>query len=395
LKDYLYIDVSCKQFNCNNERVCGDVFLSKKLKEEGRSIVVLSDGLGHGVMANMLSTITATMAMNFASNYKEYDLIAETILKALPVDKEKHSSFATFTIVDIEPDGKASILEYENPQCLIFRGSELYEPQWTCMVLNVKRDIGKEIHFCTFDIQQNDRIVIFSDGVSQAGMGSNNYPAGWGVDEVHKYIKQAILRQPDINSSDLAYKVVFEAYKKDDYTSKDDISCAVLYFRQPRKLLVCTGPPSDPMKDKEFADMFKNFDGRKILCGGTTADIISRELDLKIDDTKPVQEDVDLPPMNYMEGVDLLTEGILTLTKVSNILQNYSPNYKFGKGPADKIVQMLIESDDILLLVGTKINEAYQDANIPIELEARRTIVRRIASILEEVFLKKVKIMFI
>jgi hypothetical protein len=230
--------------------------------------------------------------------------------------------------------------------------------------------------------------------VSQSGMGSLQYPAGWGTENAYSYVMQQITKMSDISASKLAYKVIAEAYKNDGFACKDDTSCAVVYFREPRKLLICTGPPFEEEKDKDLARMLNEFDGRKIICGGTTGDIIARELKLAVADGQE-QEDPELPPLSFMQDIDLYTEGILTLSKVHKILIAYNNSYKLEKGPADQIVRLILESDDISFLVGTRINEAHQDPNVPVELEIRRTIVRRIEKMLEEKFLKNVVVKFI
>jgi len=393
VNDQFYLDVSCRQIPCNGERVCGDVYLARNFKEEDRNIIVLSDGLGHGVKANMLGILTTSMALNFTREHKETNRIAETILSTLPIDSEKQISFATFSIVDIETDGHITLLEYENPQCLVLRGTEIFIPEWTCLLLNVDRKIGKELKTCSFKAQLNDRIVLFTDGVTQAGMGSPHAPMGWGTEAVHQFVVEQVKKNPSIDSADLAYRVVSEANKKDGFVSRDDTSCVVIYFRKPRQLLICTGPPSDTAKDHEMALKVKAFTGRKIICGGITGTIIARELNLKIDE-RPIVTDPELPPMNHMEGVDLLTEGILTLNKVHKILENYHSNYTFSHGPADQIAQMLLTSDDIHFLVGTAINTTHHEASLPVELEIRRTVVRRIVRTLEEKFLKHVHVEF-
>ena len=103
-----YIEVACDQRNYGNERICGDVFISRKVKEENRTIVVLSDGMGHGVKANVLATLTATLAVNFTMEHKAVDKIADIIMNTLPVCSDRHMSYSTFTIVDIEHDGLAA-----------------------------------------------------------------------------------------------------------------------------------------------------------------------------------------------------------------------------------------------------------------------------------------------
>lgn len=389
-----HIEVNCQQNLCDGQRVCGDVFLTKKVREEGRIILVLSDGMGHGVKANMLGILTATMAVNFTREHKEMNSIAEIILKTLPVDSEKKTSYSTFSIVDIEANGKVTILEYENPECLILRGNEKIEPEWTCVLLDTKRKVGKEIHSCTFYAQKDDRIVLFTDGTAQSGMGSMQYPTGWGIENIHNYVKQQVHKTHDLSAAKLAFKVISEAYKNDDFSCKDDTSCAVVSFREPRKLLICTGPPINEDKDKEMARTLQEFEGKKIVCGGSTGEILRRELKVEIVEGKE-REDKELPPISYMEGVDLYTEGILTLNKTHRILNAYTNNYKLEKGPADQIVRVMLDSDEIYFLVGTKINETNQDPNLPVDLEIRRTVVRRIERVLDEKFLKNVTVRFI
>jgi len=114
-----FIEVNSQQRNHHGERICGDVFLSENVREESRIITVLSDGMGHGVKANILATLTSTMALNFTKEHKEPDRIAEIIMNTLPVCSERKISYATFSIVDLESDGRANILEYDNPRCII------------------------------------------------------------------------------------------------------------------------------------------------------------------------------------------------------------------------------------------------------------------------------------
>jgi len=392
-KDF-FIEVNSQQRNHDVERICGDVFLYKYIKEEDRVIAVLSDGMGHGVKANILATLTSTMALNFTREHKEIDRIAEIIMNTLPVCSERKISYSTFTIIDIESSGRANILEYDNPPAIILRGNREFDPSWKNVVLEKGKHTGKVLRTCTFVPEKEDRIILCSDGVSQSGMGSELYPFGWERDNVAVYASTLVSGETSISASVLAGKIVTMAHKNDSYRAKDDISCAILYFREPRKLLLCTGPPFEKEKDAELASKVKGFSGKVILCGGTTADIIARELNRKIVD-ELVFEDPDLPPESFMEGIDLVTEGILTLQKVNEILKTYNNSVRLGKGPADKIVKLLMESDEIHFIIGTRINIAHQDPNLPVELEIRRTVVKRIARLLEEKWLKNITFEYI
>lgn len=392
-KNNIHIDVNCQQINHEGERICGDVFISKKIEQENRIICVLSDGMGHGVKANMLAILTATMAVNFAKEHKEPTKIAEIIMKTLPVCSVRQISYSTFTIIDIEIGGRVSILEYDNPQCTIFRKNEPFNPGWQCLLLEEGKN-KKELLYTSFEPQKEDRILFWSDGISQSGLGSDKYPFGWGVSEMVKFVTEKIKKSPIISARKLSVLTVNKAFQNDNYHAKDDTSCASIYFREPRKLLLCTGPPIRKSSDKELAETVKNFPGRKVIAGGTTADIIAREFDVKIIDSLDF-DDPDLPPESEMKGIDLVTEGILTLSKVANILKNYTSDQDLGDGPADKMVKLFIRSDEIHILVGTKINIAHQDPTLPVELEIRRTVAKRIARLLDQKFLKGGSVKFI
>lgn len=394
MEQNFYVEVNCQQKFHDGEHICGDVFLSERVKEENRIVIVLSDGMGHGVKAAVLATLTATMALNFTKEHKEFNRIAEIIMNTLPVCSERRISYSTFTIIDIEIDGQVKILEYDNPQSIVLRGNDIFEPAWSNIILDSEKNKGKELRYCSFYPKKEDRIIFFSDGVMQSGMGSEKYSFGWGRNNALHYALELINTNPNISASKLASKIVSIAASNDNYKPKDDTSCGVIYFREPRQLLICTGPPFEKDKDIELGNKVRNFQGKKIVCGATTADIVSRELNQKITDSFEF-EDPDLPPISYMDGIDLITEGILTLGKVNEILKVYNSAFSLNKGPADSIVRLLLESDEIHMIIGTRINIAHQDPNLPVELEIRRTVVKRIARLLEEKYLKEVFIQYI
>jgi hypothetical protein len=389
-----FIEINSQQRNHDGERICGDVFLYRYIKEEDRVIAVLSDGMGHGVKANILATLTSTMAINFTREHKQVERIAEIIMNTLPVCSERKISYSTFTIIDIEGSGKATILEYDNPSSIVLRGNKVFDPTWEKVVLEKGKHAGKILKFCTFMPEKEDRIIFCSDGVSQSGMGSEEFPFGWERDNIEAYAARLVSSESSISASMLSGKIVTMAHKNDNYKARDDISCATIYFREPRKMLLCTGPPFDKEKDKELAAKVTGYNGKVILCGGTTADIVARELNRKIVD-ELIFEDPELPPESFLEGIDLVTEGILTLQKVNELLKTFNNSVRLGKGPADKIVKMFMESDEIHFIIGTRINIAHQDPNLPVELEIRRTVIKRIARLLEEKWLKKVSFEYI
>lgn len=393
MDEKFYIEINCQQKNHSDERVCGDVFLSKKIKEEGRIIIVLSDGLGHGIKANLLAILTSTLAASFTEERQSINRITDIITNTLPVDEVKQLNYSTFTILEIDGEGEIKILEFENPGTLIFRGGRLYEPIWNGIVIESAKNNGREVLSTSFIPQKEDRIVFCTDGVVQSGLGSELYPTGWGQDNFKDFVLESISEEHDISAVKLAGRVINKANLNDQFFPKDDMSCAVVYFREPRKLMICTGPPQNEEDDNEYAAILEAFSGKKIICGATTSDIIAREWKKEITDSNIIT-DPELPPVSHMEGTELITEGILTLSKVNEILKAYNQSTKMGKGPADEIVKLILDSDEIHFLSGTKINVAHQDPTLPMDLELRRTVVHRITRVLEEKFLKEVSMRF-
>jgi hypothetical protein len=250
------------------------------------------------------------------------------------------------------------------------------------------------LHFTQFQSQLGDRIIMFSDGVTQSGIGTDDYPLGWGEEEAGAYIRSVILQDPNISARNLAQKIVDKAYWNDRNRAMDDITCGVLYFREPRRLMVLSGPPIDKSKDPEIASILQSFSGRKIICGGTTATIVARELKKQIHiDMHDINREV--PPVSAMEGVDLITEGTITLAKVVEILEKDLNPDTLPQNGATRLVNYLFDSDIIHFVIGTKINDAHQDPNVPVELEIRRNIIKNIVRLMENKYLKETVLQFI
>jgi hypothetical protein len=387
-----FIDVDfCRQAKAG-QVVAGDVFLSRKIKEEGRVITVLSDGLGSGVKAGVLANLTATMALRYTAAFVDVRQSAKTIMDTLPVCEKRKISYSTFTIVDLDEDGKTRVIEHGNPPLVLLRGQSPVPIERASLTLETWKD--RVIHYSEFDTQLGDRIVFFSDGVSQSGLGRVGLPLGWGQDRITNFLQRQISAENEISSRELSRKLVGEALVNDGRAAKDDITCGAIYYRRPRRLLVITGPPFSKERDGELAELVQTFDGRKAICGGTTAGIISRLLGRPVTmDLKNL--DPEIPPPAVMEGVDLVTEGTVTLAKVSEILERGNPNEPARKNPATDLVSLMLQSDIVEFVVGTRINEAHQDPNIPVELDLRRNIIRKIAALLETRYLKEAMVRFI
>ena len=192
----------------------------------------------------------------------------------------------------------------------------------------------------------------------------------------------------------MARKIAIHARQIDSFEPKDDITSGVIYLRHPRLLLLVTGPPFSETRDQELASVVKSFNGRKVICGGTTAQILSRELDEEIEmDLDNL--DPEIPPPSRMEGVELITEGTLTLSKVAEMLESGQKPETARSNAASDLVSILLDSDVIYFVVGTRVNEAHQDPNLPVELDIRRNIINKIAALLEEKYLKDTQKRFI
>ena len=388
-----FIEVDSCQRAKSGQLISGDVFLSEKVKQEGRIVTVLSDGLGSGVKASVLATMTATMALKFTASAMDMRRSAEIIMDTLPICSVRKISYSTFTVVDMASTGETRIIEHGNPPFLLVRPKGGPSVQKT--EVRPERWQDRVISFSSFDVQREDRIIFFSDGITQAGMGEFRTPLGWGLEGVDKFVREKIDRYPHISARELSRLLVARAVEIDGLSAKDDITCGVVYFRSPRQLLVMTGAPFNRSHDRDLARMAERTLGRKVICGGTTANIVSRLLnrELEIDMRQRLHPKV--PPAARMEGFDLVTEGTLTLGEVLRLLEDGFAPEEMESNPAVRLAAMLLDSDIVKFAVGTRINEAHQDPNIPVELDLRRNIVKRIAELLESKYMKRVVIQYV
>ncbi|NLF94247.1 MAG: SpoIIE family protein phosphatase [Oligosphaeraceae bacterium] len=388
----MFIDLGFAQRCKHGENICGDAFKFVKTGEGSCLVAVLSDGLGSGVKANILSSMTSVMAMKFACQ-KPFSVLraAETMMSALPICSVRKISYATFTILNASVSGEIRVIEMGNPPFLYFQGlahqvlagEELTSPRWQ----------DRTMKQYTFQAEEGDRILFFSDGISQAGLGTVAYPLGWTEPDYCRYLSEVLEQQPDISSQQLCQLLTRQALSKESGgINLDDMTCACVYFRQRREMLLFTGPPYDARRDGECAAYLAAFPGDKVISGGTSADIVARELGREVNtDLQDINGVV--PPQANMAGIDLVTEGVFTLTRAIAYLEN------FAGAPADnaagRLVEILLRNDAIHFLVGTRVNEAHQDPNLPQELDIRRNIVGKLAEVLRNKYYKEVDIKYI
>ena len=390
LTEDLFIDTGYSQCCHFEEKACGDAVAFKRIIPEERLLAVMADGLGHGVKANILALMTTTMALRFVAEDREIVHSAEIIMDALPICRVRHISYATFTIVDTRLGGLTRVVEMGNPEFILLRGGKPLEIDGREFASPKYRD--RTMTAYSFQVQPQDRLIFFSDGVSQAGLGTPDFPLGWRNSGVREYVLKQVAEKPDISAQELSERILREAIAHEPgLRPKDDITAVCLYYREPHKMLLFTGPPFDQNRDAECARMLKAFPGTKVICGGTSAEIIARELNL------PLTVDLnsmggDLPPMSRMPGIDLVTEGIFTLSRAAGYLEK-GDHAKLD--PAQQLVELMRRHDIIEFVVGTRINEAHQDPNLPIDLELRRNIIRRLETVLRDRYMKEVRITFV
>lgn len=391
-RENLFIEVEFRQCRKHGQRICGDAGRTLKIPEASRVISVLSDGLGSGVKAAILSTMTAAMACRFCASGLDMVRSAETMISVLPICRVRGISYATFTILDCFAQGTSRVIELDNPPFLWIRGGSVIEARSEWRTSPRWKD--RRLRFSELETQPEDRIVVFSDGITQAGLSTERYPLGWRWEGCRDYVLEQVRANPRISARQLTANILTAALVREPLRqAQDDMTVGVVYFRRPRRLVVLTGPPYARERDAECARIIDQFPGRRVICGGTTAAIVARELGRELT-VMMDKMDPELPPPCHLEGVDLVTEGILTLTRALRVLEGDAPPPP-PDSPASRLVELLLDSDIIDFVVGTRINEAHQDPNLPEDLEIRRNIVRRMRRALEERYLKETTVRYL
>lgn len=392
--DDFFVEVDSCQLCEAGQNVSGDVCLHHKTDD--RIITVLSDGAGSGVGASVVASVIASMVISYARLDEDMMRAARTVIGTFARgDRLSDLRQATFTIVNITPyDGVVRIVEFENPRVVVMRGDRILDLTRCRQPVDCPDGSTIDIFLTRFTAGVEDRIVAYTDGVIQSGAGSRRMPDGWGDGGVAGMLAQSVAADPGISAGELARRVVWHAEMNDLFVVKNDMSCTVVYFRRPRKVLVVTGPPFDGDKDAMLAERVRSFDGKVIVSGGTTAQILSRELGREV--SQVLRRDPSgLPPESSMEGCALVTEGVLTLGRVKGLLDTMKSSRVEPKGIDSRYVALLLDGDQIEFIVGTRVNTQHHDPNLPVEIELRRGVVRDIARTLETKFMKRVSISYI
>ena len=392
MAEELFIEMECAQFTKTGQAACGDDVRFLTVEKENRYIAALSDGLGSGVKAHVLSNMTTTMALRFLqSNLPTLESV-EIIMDSLPVCEVRKISYATFTLFDFALGGFAKILEMGNPGYIHLRGTDEIKPVSERKVLSAHWP-DRGVRECEADLRAGDRIIFCSDGVTQAGLGERrDMKLGWRRSGVLKFAQEKIAGDPGISARDLSQQIAATSVAITQGVCRDDVSCVVVYLRHPRVMRILTGPPFRKENDAEYARQANLGEDHVVICGGTTANILERELGGRVKiDLKAMRNAGGLPPSGILPGVGLCTEGILTLSHVCKALEEkQSP---VGQPMAARqILERLLTHDRIEFVIGTKVNESHQDPNIPQDLELRRSVFKRMQTALEKNYRKIVTV---
>lgn len=378
------VDTAYQSINKYTEVLCGDRV--ELAHTEDADIMILADGMGSGVKANILSTLTAKILGTMFTNGATLEECVETIAETLPICQVRHVAYATFSIVQIRHSGEAYVVEFDNPGCIFIRDGAVMEiPQ------NRRKVAGKDINEYRFTARKGDTLIIMSDGTIHAGVGALlNF--GWQWEDIADYA----LRQSKKSRSAmrLAADIVQACNELYDFKPGDDTTVAVMRVIGRRSVHIMTGPPQRKEDDRRIvADFLADAGAKTIVCGGTSANILARELGRELQVSLDYF-DPDVPPTAKIEGIDLVTEGVLTLSKVLGLLRQYVGNE--GISPeffdaldqpngAAQVAKVLIEDcTECHLYVGKAVNEAYQNPNIPFDLGVRQNLVEQLRRAIED-----------
>jgi hypothetical protein len=367
------IDVITKQFSKRGEDICGDA--TKVVRTHDSTIIVVSDGLGSGVKANVLATLTVELACGLFRGELSLHVIVETLVATLPVCKWRNIAYSTFAIIKIYDNGMVTSVEYDSPGMILVRNGGKVE-NITGSEIQIGEKVITESHF---RLQPNDMLLFFSDGIVYAGVGAG-LPMGWQEEGILDYVGKlgsflygdCVQLAEMVSQRALSY---WGSHPGDDGT----VLCA--RYRRGKNATVLTGPPADRALVHPMIHDFLSRKGKKIVSGGTTSHLVADYLkkEMVMDETLI---DTDLPPSAHIKGIDLVTEGILTLSRTTEYLKNGVPQGRIDA--ATKLLRSLMDADGITFIVGTARNPAHQNTGLPDSILIRRTIVEELAAKLRE-----------
>ena len=386
----LCADIGYKSINHYGEQLCGD-HVDIVEQNENSTVIVLADGLGSGVKASILSTLTSKIISTMIAAGLPVEECVSTIAATLPVCSVRGVAYSTFTIIHLINNETAEIIQYDNPHVIFIRDAESIDYPKTEMNID-----GKKIYRSVIKLRENDIFIAMSDGCPHAGIG-NSYNFGWKTEDIASFVESLV--PVGFTAKTLSTMIVDECEKLYGYKAGDDATACVVKIRKRQPMNILFGPPSNRDDCGRMMSLFFSKAGKHIICGGTTASIAGKWLG------KPVKaslkfERSDVPPTAEIEGVDLVTEGVITVSKVLEYAIDYVNENKlyeewnFQENGAAKISRMLFdEATDINFYVGKAVNPAHQNPNLPINFNIKMNLVQELSECLKKMG-KKIKVSY-
>lgn len=385
----LCAEIGYKSINHYGEELCGDHV--DIVEEDGSTVIVLADGLGSGVKASILSTLTSKIISTMMAAGLPIEECVSTIAATLPVCSLRGVAYSTFTIMHIINNETAEIIQYDNPHVIIIRDYQNYDYPKTEMNIG-----GKKIYKSVVKLCEDDVFVAMSDGCPHAGIGGR-YNFGWKREEIIDYM--IALVAGGYTAKNLSTMLVDECDKLYGNKPGDDTTSCVIKIRKREPMNILFGPPANRDDADRMMSLFFSKEGKHIICGGTTSSIAAKYLG------KPLRaslnfERSDLPPIAEIEGVDLVTEGVITMNRVIEYAKDYLgenaryEEWNFKKDGASRISRLLFEeATDINFYVGRAINPAHQNPDLPINFSIKMNLVSELSECLTKMG-KRVKVSY-
>ena len=383
----LCADIGYLSINHYGEQLCGDHV--EIAENDNSTIIVLADGLGSGVKASILSTLTSKIISTMLAAGLDIRDAVETIADTLPICSERKSAFSTFTIIRLVNNDRADIIQYENPNVILLRDGKNYEMQ-----LNTMRIGEKTIYHSGLNLRDGDIFIAMSDGVLYAS-SDGVLNESWDRDGLISYV--APLWDSGFTAKTLTSIILDETSRLYGGKPFDDATVCVVKIRQRKPMNIAIGPPKSRDDNHRMMALFFAKTGKHIVCGGTTASIAAEYLHetVKVNYVSP---DPEIPPTSVIEGVDLVTEGIITIDRILQYAKNCLKDndsfkqWSYKKDGASLAARMLFEeATDINMFIGCAENPAHSD--LPINFNVKSSIVKQLADCLKKRG-KRVKVMY-
>ena len=361
------------------EQLCGD-HIDVVPQADDSLVLVLADGLGSGVKANILSTLTSKILSTLTAEGLPIEDCVETIAATLPVCSVRGVAYSTFTIIRLIRNREAEIIRYDNPPVILLRDGHNCELQETARTIG-----GKEVFFSRTTLQENDLFVAMSDGCLHAGVGDSlNF--GWQRENIIEYLET--FYSVGFTAKTLNTILLDECYRLYGGQPGDDTTALTVRIRRREPMNLLFGPPSDRNDCDKMMSLFFSKQGKHIVCGGTTSSIAAKYLGKPLN-TSLEFVDKDIPPIASIEGVDLVTEGVITLSRVLDYARDYIKDnesytqWSCKRDGASLIARMLFEeATDINFFVGRAVNPAHQNPDLPIRFNIKMQIVSELSDCL-------------